>query len=586
MTNTNRSQRPPQAKRRARRSSLGCSLAFVAVLVILAGGVFALGPNLLDRLLGTPTTGAPATVNDPTSPEKLAALRQQESAQLEGYGWVNQASGIARIPINRAIALVAEKGLPVGKPQAQAPAANETAATNAPAPTVDLANVSFTNDVLPIFQQHCLKCHGNDNPEKGLELSTYKTMMLGSEDGSVVTPGDPDKSYLVEMVVTKKMPKKGAPLSATEINTIIAWVKAGAKDDTGAAPKKTTTQATAAVTATTTTTAAAPVDLAHVSFKNNVLPIFQQHCLKCHGNDNPEEGLELTSYRTTMTGSQNGSVVEPGDPDNSYLVKMVVSKKMPKKGPPLSSTEIDTIIAWIKAGAKDDTDSAPAAPAAQSTAPVSATEQSAQTTVTATETPAPTATGIEEQATVSSTATGTASPSAQETTTNTAEATTTPAETVTSEATEGTPTPSETAATETATPLATTETPTATTTISTTSTSSSTDASSTVSTTPVTTTAAVDLTNVSFQKNVLPIFQQHCLKCHGNDNPEEGLELTKYRTLMTGSENGSVVEPSDPDNSYLVKMIVSKKMPKKGPPLSSTQIETIIAWIKAGAKDN
>lgn len=569
MTNTNRSQRPPQAKRQARRSSLGCSLAFVAVLVILAGGVFALGPNLLDRLLGTPTTGAPATVNDPTSPEKLAALRQQESAQLEGYGWVNQASGIARIPINRAIALVAEKGLPVGKPQAQAPAA-----TNAPATTVDLANVSFTNDVLPIFQQHCLKCHGNDNPEKGLELSTYKTMMLGSEDGSVVTPGDPDKSYLVEMVVTKKMPKKGAPLSATEINTIIAWVKAGAKDDTGTAPKKTTTQATAAVTTTTATTTAAPVDLAHVSFKNNVLPIFQQHCQKCHGNDNPEEGLELTSYRTTMTGSQNGSVVEPGDPDNSYLVKMVVSKKMPKKGPPLSSAEIDTIIAWIKAGAKDDTDSAPAAPAAQSTASVSATEQSAQ----ATETPAPTAPEIEEQATVSSTATGTLA--------STEEATTTPSETVTSEATEGTPTPSETAATETTTPLATTETPTATTTISTTSTSSSTNASSTVSTTLVTTTATVDLTNVSFQKNVLPIFQQHCLKCHGNDNPEEGLELTKYRTVMTGSENGSVVEPGDPDNSYLVKMIVSKKMPKKGPPLSSTDIETIIAWIKAGAKDN
>lgn len=569
MTNTNRSQRPPQAKRQARRSSLGCSLAFVAVLVILAGGVFALGPNLLDRLLGTPTTGAPATVNDPTSPEKLAALRQQESAQLEGYGWVNQASGIARIPINRAIALVAEKGLPVGKPQAQAPAA-----TNAPATTVDLANVSFTNDVLPIFQQHCLKCHGNDNPEKGLELSTYKTMMLGSEDGSVVTPGDPDKSYLVEMVVTKKMPKKGAPLSATEINTIIAWVKAGAKDDTGTAPKKTTTQATAAVAATTAATTAAPVDLAHVSFKNNVLPIFQQHCQKCHGNDNPEEGLELTSYRTTMTGSQNGSVVEPGDPDNSYLVKMVVSKKMPKKGPPLSSAEIDTIIAWIKAGAKDDTDSAPAAPAAQSTAPVSAIEQSAQ----ATETPAPTAPGIEEQATVSSTATGTLA--------STEEATTTPSETVTSEATEGTPTPSETAATETTTPLATTETPTATTTISTTSTSSSTNASSTVSTTLVTTTATVDLTNVSFQKNVLPIFQQHCLKCHGNDNPEEGLELTKYRTVMTGSENGSVVEPGDPDNSYLVKMIVSKKMPKKGPPLSSTDIETIIAWIKAGAKDN
>ncbi|MFN8488803.1 MAG: c-type cytochrome domain-containing protein [Caldilineaceae bacterium] len=351
MTNTNRSQRPPQAKRRARRSSLGCSLAFVAVLVLLAGGVLVLGPRLLDRLLGAPATGAPATLNDPTSPEKLAALRQQADTQLSGYGWVNQAGGLAHIPINRAIALVAEKRLPVGKPPATPPPATNEAATSAPTTTVDLANVSFTNDVLPIFQQHCLKCHGNDNPEKGLELTSYSNLMTGAEDGSVVTPGDPDKSYLVEMVVTKKMPKKGAPLSATEINTIIAWVKAGAKDDTGTAPKKTTAQATAAVTATTT---AAPVDLANVSFKTNVLPIFQQHCQKCHGSDNPEKGLEMTSYSTLMTGAEDGTVVEPGAPDKSYLVEMVVSKKMPKKGPPLSAADIQTITAWIKAGAKDN----------------------------------------------------------------------------------------------------------------------------------------------------------------------------------------------------------------------------------------
>lgn len=356
MNNTKPSPRPNKAtmKRKGQRNGLGCSLAFVALLIGLVVALVVLGPRLLNLLLGNQQATTAANLNDETSPEKLAALRQKESAQLAAYGWVNQASGIAHIPIDRAIAIVVKNGLPVGG----APPKSAPAATSAPTATIDLANVSFTNHVLPIFQQHCQKCHGNDNPEEGLELTSYNTVMSGSQNGTVITPGNPDKSYLVEMVVSKKMPKKGPPLSATEINTIIAWVKAGAKDDTGAAPKSSTAQATSAVTttasATNTTTNTAPVDLANVSFKSNVLPIFQQHCQKCHGNDNPEEGLELTSYNTVLSGSQNGTVVEPGAPDKSYLVKMVVEKKMPKKGPPLSSAEIDTISAWIKAGAKDN----------------------------------------------------------------------------------------------------------------------------------------------------------------------------------------------------------------------------------------
>jgi len=357
MNNTKSSPRPtkPTMKRQTQRTGLGCSLALVALLVGLVVALVVLGPRLLDLLLGNQQATTAAHFNDDTSPEKLAAQRQKESAQLAAYGWVNQASGIAHIPIDRAIAIVVKNGLPVGG----APPKSAVAVTSAPTTTIDLANVSFTNHVLPIFQQHCQKCHGNDNPEEGLELTSYNTVMSGSQNGSVITPGKPDKSYLVEMVVSKKMPKKGPPLSSTEIDTIIAWVKAGAKDDTGAAPKSSTPQATSAVTTTATTTNTtitntAPVDLANVSFKGNVLPIFQQHCQKCHGSDNPEEGLELTSYNTVLSGSQNGSVVEPGAPDKSYLVKMVVEKKMPKKGPPLSVAEINTISAWIKAGAKDN----------------------------------------------------------------------------------------------------------------------------------------------------------------------------------------------------------------------------------------
>lgn len=42
----------------------------------------------------------------------LSAFREAEQAELDAWGWVDQSSGIARIPVARAIELVAEHGLP------------------------------------------------------------------------------------------------------------------------------------------------------------------------------------------------------------------------------------------------------------------------------------------------------------------------------------------------------------------------------------------------------------------------------------------------------------------------------------------
>jgi hypothetical protein len=43
----------------------------------------------------------------------LKQLRARETAHLQGYGWVDQQAGIARIPIDRAKALLLQKGIPV-----------------------------------------------------------------------------------------------------------------------------------------------------------------------------------------------------------------------------------------------------------------------------------------------------------------------------------------------------------------------------------------------------------------------------------------------------------------------------------------
>jgi hypothetical protein len=64
--------------------------------------------------------------------------------------------------------------------------------------------------------------------------------------------------------------------------------------------------------------------------------------------------LVLKSYDDLMQGSENGSVVEPGDPGNSLLIDKIVTGKMPKTGPKLLPKQIRTIIEWVQAGAPNN----------------------------------------------------------------------------------------------------------------------------------------------------------------------------------------------------------------------------------------
>jgi hypothetical protein len=50
----------------------------------------------------------------------MKAMRQQEEARLKRYGWIDQEKGIVHIPIERAIDMLADKGLPARPNKAQA----------------------------------------------------------------------------------------------------------------------------------------------------------------------------------------------------------------------------------------------------------------------------------------------------------------------------------------------------------------------------------------------------------------------------------------------------------------------------------
>lgn len=99
-------------------------------------------------------------------------------------------------------------------------------------PTSTTAPVSYSEDILPMFLKSCVVCHGGERgTEEGLNLSTYEDLMKGSDNGVVIVPGDSENSLLVEMVVTKEMPKRGPKLLNFQTKLIVDWIDQGALDN-------------------------------------------------------------------------------------------------------------------------------------------------------------------------------------------------------------------------------------------------------------------------------------------------------------------------------------------------------------------
>jgi hypothetical protein len=107
-------------------------------------------------------------------------------------------------------------------------------ATEAPMteePSVGDGSVSFANDVLPILNSRCARCHGGARTEARLDVLSYEALMAGGLNGPVVVPGDADASSLVRLVITGEMPKQGAKLTSDQVQLFTDWVNQGALDN-------------------------------------------------------------------------------------------------------------------------------------------------------------------------------------------------------------------------------------------------------------------------------------------------------------------------------------------------------------------
>ena len=111
----------------------------------------------------------------------------------------------------------------------------------------DNGAVTLLGDVQPILTVNCAVsgCHVGTNPPEGQNLSSGQTFSnvvnvvsnQATPAMNRVTPGEPDNSYLVHKIEGthvsvggsgERMPRGRTPLTQTQINTIRAWITAGA----------------------------------------------------------------------------------------------------------------------------------------------------------------------------------------------------------------------------------------------------------------------------------------------------------------------------------------------------------------------
>ncbi|MBP90292.1 MAG: hypothetical protein CMJ64_26905 [Planctomycetaceae bacterium] len=113
-----------------------------------------------------------------------------------------------------------------------------------PAEASDSKQVSYYQQIRPIFQAQCHGCHQPAKADGEYLMTDFERMLAGGEsEETAIVPGKPDEGYLVELITPvdgeAEMPKEKKPLSEAEIAIVKEWIAQGAQDDTPESAKQT-----------------------------------------------------------------------------------------------------------------------------------------------------------------------------------------------------------------------------------------------------------------------------------------------------------------------------------------------------------
>ncbi|MDX1565289.1 MAG: c-type cytochrome domain-containing protein, partial [Phycisphaeraceae bacterium] len=99
---------------------------------------------------------------------------------------------------------------------------------------------------------------------------------------------------------------------------------------------------------------------------------------------------------------------------------------------------------------------------------------------------------------------------------------------------------------------------------------------------------ALSAERVDFRKQIRPLFQRHCYKCHGPQKSKGGLRLDDRSAAIRGGDSGISVLLPDPNRNPIYKLITTsdpmERMPQDAAPLPNEQIQMVRRWIEQGAE--
>ena len=191
----------------------------------------------------------------------------------------------------------------------------------------------FVSTVGPIFRTHCQACHGKEDREAELDLSSLETVRQGSEAGAILDVVYPDESRLLQVLVEKEMPPEGegTPLSDSQIEVVRNWIRRQSQ--------------------------LLPAER-EISNQQQVQPILLAKCAACHGRLIREAELDVRSLESLLRGGRSGPAIVPSAPEESLLLQKIHDAEMPPRSKlakysvkPVTSSERQRIEAWIAAGA-------------------------------------------------------------------------------------------------------------------------------------------------------------------------------------------------------------------------------------------
>jgi mono/diheme cytochrome c family protein len=217
--------------------------------------------------------------------------------------------------------------------------------------------VSFSEEIAPIINGSCVKCHGANDPKGGLRLDTFAGWEKGGASkqplGAVLLP------RLTTPNAQQRMPKGQEPLTQFQLQSIAKWIQEGAKFDGRGKDAPIGEKASEEEKEEKMPVIAKPTGGETVSFVNDVAPFMTNICGQCHMGNNIRGGFNITTFEGVMKGGESGQVIEPGDPDASRLWLMVSNKEQPRMPPGqlrITRENYDALTTWIKEGAKFDGD--------------------------------------------------------------------------------------------------------------------------------------------------------------------------------------------------------------------------------------